>query len=116
MIVQRKIDDFSLLDNESVQAIDPGLSEKNNSVTYMNNVELITVLQKGLNLVAMTLAIEDRETAYKVQTVIDEVITPLLDGARMYGKSCTRSYFTPEMVIIDSLTTKTTGPGKQRTN
>ncbi len=116
MIVQRKMDDLSLLDNASLQSIDPGLSEKNNSVTYMNNVELIAVLQKGLNLVAMTLAIEDRNTAYKVRTVIDEIINPLLDGMRMYGKSCTRSYFTPEMVIIDSITTKTTGPGRQKAN
>lgn len=116
MVVQRKIDGLSLLDNKSVQAIDPGLDENNNSITYMNHVELIAILQKGLNLVAITLAIEDRETAFKLRTVIDEVITPLLDGVRMYGKSCTRSYFTPEMVIIDSITTKTTGLGRQRTN
>ena len=116
MIVQRRIGDMSLLDNADIKDVDPGLSEKNNSVTYMNNVELITVLQKGLNLVAMTLVIEDRETASKVRAVIDEVVNPLLDGARMYGKSCTRSYFTPDMVIIDSITTKSTGPVRQRMN
>ncbi len=116
MIVQRKTDNMTLLDNAAVRAIDPGLSEKNNSMTYMNNVEIINVLQKGLNLVAMTLAIEDRETASKVRTVIDEIINPLLDGARMYGKSCTRSYFTPEMVIIDSITTKNTGVGRAKSN
>lgn len=115
-IIQRKIDDISLLDNAGIKAVDPGLSEKNNSVTYMDNVELITFLQKGLNLVAMTLVIEDRETASKVRVVIDEIITPLLDGAKMYGKSCTRSYFTPDMVIIDSITTKNLGPVRQRTN
>ncbi len=116
MIVQRKIDDMSLLDNDGVKKIDPGLSEKNNSVTYMNNVELITVLQKALNLIAITLAIEDQQTAFKVRAVIDGIITPLLDGARMYGKSCTRSYFTPDMVIIDSITTRTIGPLRQRMN
>ncbi|TKB27379.1 DUF3352 domain-containing protein [Desulfopila sp. IMCC35006] len=114
-IVQRKIDDLSLLDSAAVKAINPGLSEKNNSITFMNNDELITVLQKGLNLVAMTMTLEDRETAFKVRAVIDEIINPLLEGTRMYGKSCTRSYFTPDMVIIDSITTKTTGPVSQRT-
>ncbi len=116
MVVQRKIDKMSLLNNAAVKAIDPGLSQRNNSITYMNNVEIINVVQKGLNLVAMTLAIEDRETAFKVRTVIDEIINPLLDGLRMYGKSCTRSYFTPEMVIIDSITTKISGPGRAKTN
>ena len=115
-IVQRKNDKMSLLDNPAVRAIDPGLLEKNNSMTYMDNVEIINVLQKGLNLVAMTLAIEDRETAVKVRTVIDEIINPLLDGVKMYGKSCTRSYFTPEMVVIDSITTKIAGPGRAKTN
>ena len=115
-IIQRRIDNISLLDNAGIKTVDPGLSEKNNSVTYMNNVELITVLQKSLNLIATTLVIEDRETASKVRAVIDEIIDPLLDGATMYGKSCTRSYFTPDMVIIDSITTKNTSPVKQRTN
>jgi hypothetical protein len=114
MIVKKNSEDFSLLDNMTVKAIDPGFTEKNNSVTYLNNAELINVLQKGLDLVGMTLAIEDRETAFKVRTVIDEIINPLLDGARMYNKSCTRSYFTPEMVIIDSITNKTTGPIKKK--
>lgn len=115
MIVQREIDHLSLIDSVSVKSIDPGLSGKNNSITFMNNDELITILQKGLNLVAMTMTLEDRETAFKVRTVIDGIINPLLEGARMYGKSCTRSYFTPDMVIIDSITTKNTGPVRQRT-
>lgn len=115
-IVDKNSEDYSLLDNVTVKAIDPGFTEKNNSVTYFNNVELIKVLQKGLDLVAMTLAIEDRETAFKVRAVIDEIIKPLLDGARMYDKSCTRSYFTPGMVVIDSITNKTTGPIKKRIN
>ena len=76
----------------------------------MNNVELIKVLQKLLNLVGMTVAIENRETAFKVRAIIDEIINPLLDGAGMYDKSSTRSYFTHKMVVVDSVTNKTISP------
>ncbi|MCP4337541.1 MAG: DUF3352 domain-containing protein [Desulfobulbaceae bacterium] len=110
MIVEEKSKDLSLLDNMSVKVIDPGFTEKNNSVTYMNNVELIKVLQKLLNLIGMTVAIEDRETAFKVRAIIEEIINPLLDGASMYDKSSTRSYFTHKMVVVDSVTNKTISP------
>ncbi len=109
-IIDRKSGDFSLLDNTAIKALDPGFTKKNNSITYLNTPELSKVLQKWLSLFGMTLAIENRETAEKVHTVLQEVIDPLLDGASMYNKSCTRSYFTPEMVIIDSVTNKTAGP------
>jgi hypothetical protein len=115
-IVDRKAGDFSLLDNVDVQSLDPGFNKKNNSITYLNNVELIKVLQKWLGLVGMTLAIENKETAYKIQTVLEEIINPLLDGASMYERSCTRSYFTPEMVIIDSISYKNAGLTKERIN
>jgi hypothetical protein len=116
MIADRKSGDFSLLDNVDVKSLDPGFTKQNNSITYLNNVELIKVLQKWLGLVGMTLAIENRETAYKIHTVLEEIINPLLDGASMYERSCTRSYFTPEMVIIDSITYKATGLTKERIN
>jgi hypothetical protein len=112
MIVKKKSGDFSLLDNVNIKTIDPGFTEKNNSITYMNNVELIKVLKKLLDLVGMTLSIENRKTADKVRAILDGIINPLLDGASMYDKSSTRSYFTPDMVIVDSITNKTTGPTK----
>jgi hypothetical protein len=106
MVIDRKTNDFSLMDDVVVSSLDPGFTEKNNSITYTNNVAFIKVLQKWLGFIGMTLAIENKENAYKVHTVLNEIINPLLDGASMYEKSFTRSYFTPEMVIIDSITTK----------
>ncbi len=115
-VIDRKANDFSLMDDVVVSSLDPGFTEKNNSITYTNNVAFIKVLQKWLGFIGMTLAIENKENAYKVHTVLDEIINPLLDGASMYEKSFTRSYFTPEMVIIDSITTKKPGPIKKRIN
>jgi hypothetical protein len=108
MIVDKKNADFSLLDNAAIKMLDPGFAEKNNSITYLNNVALLKVLQRWLDLLGMTLAIEDREKAYRVHTVLNEIINPLLDGVSMYEKSSTRSFFTSEMVVIDSITSKKT--------
>jgi hypothetical protein len=108
MIVDKKNADFSLLDNAAIKMLDPGFAEKNNSITYLNNVALLKVLQRWLDLLGMTLAIEDREKAYRVHTVLNEIINPLLDGVSMYEKSSTRSFFTSEMVVIESITSKKT--------
>lgn len=116
MVIDQKAADSSLMDNVVVSTLDPGFNEKNNSITYINNVAFINVLQKWLGVIGMTLAIENRENAYKVHIVLDEIINPLLEGASMYEKSFTRSYFTPEMVIIDSITTKKPGPINRRIN
>jgi len=116
MVVDRREANFTILDNPAIEALDPGFTGKNNSITYINTVSLIKVLQKWLALGGMTLAIEDREAAYKVHTILEEIIDPLLDGISMYEKSCTRSYFTPEMVVIDSITNKNIAPAKKRMN
>ncbi len=49
----------------SIKAIDPGFTEKNNSVSYLNNVELIKVLQKGLDLLAMPLLLRTAKQLLK---------------------------------------------------
>ncbi|MGW8195413.1 MAG: hypothetical protein ACWGOX_14235, partial [Desulforhopalus sp.] len=94
----------SLLSELRKAGNDPGLSEKNNSITYFNNVKIIEVMKNGLDLIGPIVGIEDREAAARIRTVIEEIIKPLLDGAAMYNKSVTRSYFTADRVIVDSIT------------
>lgn len=95
---------LSLLDNARVQKIDPGIALENNSVTYCNNVQLIDTIKNILNIVGTFAAIEDRHLAKKFRLITSKVINPLLDGAKMYKASLTRSYFTPELIVIESIT------------
>lgn len=95
---------FSLLSSPAIKEINPGLVEKNNSITFFNNAKIIEVLSNTLDLIGPIVGIEDREAAAKIRIVIDEVIKPLLEGAAMYERSVTRSYFTPDRVIVDSIT------------
>jgi hypothetical protein len=107
-LLHRVIDDeskaLSLLDNARVQKIDPGIALENNSVTYCNNVQLIDTIKNILNIVGTFAAIEDRHLAKKLRLLTSKVINPLLDGAKMYKASVTRSYFTPELIVIESIT------------
>lgn len=107
-LIERVIDGYneetSLLSNSRVSAIDPGITKKNNSVTYFNNVEIIELSQRLLSALGTMILMEDKEKAKKTRLIIDEVINPLLNGLKEYERSCTRSYFAPGMVVIDSRT------------
>jgi len=108
MLLRRVIDThtskISLANIAAVREIDPGVAEKNNSVTYLNNVQLITMVENFLEVLGTFIAIEDREIAMKTRIVLKKIVNPLLDGAMMYKSSASRSHITDHMLIIDSVT------------
>ncbi|EKD39287.1 MAG: hypothetical protein ACD_75C00450G0002 [uncultured bacterium] len=95
---------ISLANIAAVRKIDPGVAEKNNSVTYLNNVQLISMVENFLEVLGTFIAIEDREIAMKTRIVLKKIVNPLLDGAMMYRSSTSRSHITDHMLIIDSVT------------
>lgn len=107
-LIERVIDGYNentaLLSNPKIRAIDPGVTKKNNSITYFNNVEIIELSQRLLSAMGTMILMEDKNKAEKARIVIDEVINPLLNGLKEYERTCTRSYFAPGMVVIDSRT------------
>ena len=84
--------------------IDLGLTRSNNYISYTDNVELITITKSLLKLAGAMMAIEDRDTALKVKIILRDIIDPLLDGLSMFDRTATRSYFTEDSVVIDSMT------------
>ncbi|SDP16742.1 hypothetical protein [Desulforhopalus singaporensis] len=86
--------------------IDPGTRKASNSITYYDNVKIMSMTQRLLSIMAAFVGIEDRELSTKVKVVIDDVVNPLLEGGKMYRKSSSRSYFTPHLVMIESKKTK----------
>jgi len=94
----------TLTDHPKVGKVDPGLRLANNSLTYMDNVELINIIKDIIDIFGTMIAIQDREAAFKIRVIIDSIVTPLLDGATAFDSSATRSYFTPDTVIINSKT------------
>lgn len=103
-VIDTKLSEYSLADIEEVQKIDPGLNRKGNSITYVNNIHLITMIKNFLEVLGTFVAIEDREIALKAGVVLKKIVNPLLDRAMMYNASVSRSHFTPDMLVIDSIT------------
>jgi hypothetical protein len=99
----------SLLALPALRGNDPGLRQANNSVVYVDNLALIALTEKVLDLVRTIAAIEARETAAKVRVVIKDIVRPLLSGAKMYRAGISRSYFTPDRVVVESITTLAEG-------
>lgn len=90
--------------NPAVKKLDPGITQKNNSVTYLHNTKLLEFAQKVLNLLSTIVAIEDKTVAKRAKIIADQFFVPLLEGAKMYEHSMNRSYFTGETVVIESKT------------
>ena len=109
-VVDTNLSGFSLYDINLVPKIDPGLKRKNNSAIYFNNIHTIKLIKNFFQVFGTFAAIEDRETARKTRVIIKKVINPLLDGMMMYNASISRSHFTQNMVIIDSMTNTTDNP------
>lgn len=107
-LIERVIDGYnentSLLTNQKIREIDPGILEANNSVTYLNNVEILELTQRFLSALGTMASMEDRIKAEKVRLIISVVLNPFLESLKEFERSCTRSYFAPGMVVIDSRT------------
>jgi len=107
-LIERVIDGYnenkSLLTNRKIRDIDPGIIEENNSVTYFNNVEILELSQRLLSALGTMASMEDRKKAEKARIIITEVLNPFIEGLKEFERSCTRSYFAPGMVVIDSKT------------
>jgi hypothetical protein len=78
------------------------IGAENNSITYSNNNKLIDLARDIFNLLDIFIVLEDQHRALQVRTVIQEVILPILDGLGPYDSRVTRSYFKPDMVVLES--------------
>lgn len=103
-IINTNSPNISLFDIDSVKKVDSGVLEKNNLVAYSNNVQVINLLEIVLRAFATVAAVEDRGLAERAQVLIHKIILPLLEEAKMFEASVTRSYFTPESIVVDTIT------------
>lgn len=94
-------DVFALKDME---LLNPGIDKHNNSAIYLENGWAIDTLKHGLQIFGTIVAIKDRNLSQRIRQILNRVVFPLLEGAKMYEKTVSRSYFTKDMVIIRSST------------
>ncbi len=95
---------ISLLDVQPVKTIALKLPEDDNLVIYCNNVQVIDILQEGLNVLVSVFAIENRELSRKTRLLFDNILSPLLEGVKMYNSSIIRSYLNRGMLVFEANT------------
>ncbi len=103
-VADRSIAGKTLFDYPVMKKLNPGIQFDNNSITYTKNGEIFQIVRRSLNLIAAAVAVQDREKAFKLRTIIEEIITPFMDGAKMYDTSVTRSFFSDGQVVIETRT------------
>ena len=84
------------------QAVDIGLTGKNNSVNYIDSSNLTRLLKEIISWVGTMIAIQDRDTARRSKIIIDQLINPLLDGMAMFSTVGMRSYTDQNRIVIES--------------
>lgn len=86
--------------------LDPGFSLPNNSLTYFNNIDIITIIENLITVFGTVAVLEDKKVAARSQQLASLFFAPILEGLKMYEISSTRSYFTKDLVVIETLTQK----------
>ena len=84
------------------KAVDIGLTERNNSINFIDFTQLTSLFKEMISWVGTMIAIQDRETAKRSKRLIDEIINPVLDGMAMYSTIGIRSYTDTDRLIIES--------------
>ena len=103
-IADNNMDGSLLLKTAHFKEIGVNLTESNNSISYTNNVEIMKIFGALLDFTGTLIAIENREYANKTKIIIEGVLKPFLEALSTYERTATRSYFSGNMVIVESKT------------
>jgi hypothetical protein len=87
------------------QGLNQGLTQANNSVSYVKFSALLKMMKELANWGGTMLAMQDPETAQQAKILIDQLIHPLFDGLAMYEVVGSRSVIKDDAIILESSTT-----------
>jgi len=92
----------SLDSSPGFKKVNNGLTDKNNSINYIDSKNLSVMIKEVFSWIGTMIAIQDREAAQRSKILIDQLINPLLDGLAMYSTIGMRSYTEKDRIIIES--------------
>lgn len=92
----------SLDSNPGFRKVNNGLTDKNNSINYIDSKNLFLLIKEVFSWIGTMIAIQDREAAQRSKILIDQLLNPLLDGLAMYSTIGMRSYTEKDRIIIES--------------
>lgn len=89
---------------------DPGMTKANNSLAYLRVAPFLAGVKELLSWAGIMIAIQDREAAQKSKILIDQLITPIIDGFSAHSEVSTRSYNEKNRITYQSIIKVTQQP------
>lgn len=86
-------DGACILDGESFQRVNNGLTEDNNTIVFIQSRELIGKLQGVIGWGGHMLAMRNGDRKNNRQVIVKEVVQPILDGLKTYKTIGMRTFF-----------------------
>lgn len=91
-----------LTETSLFRQVDVGLNEPNNMTAYVNYPRFLDGLQQFAAWGATILAMMDQERGGRARALVDLVVTPVLDGMKMYEAGSSRLLLAPSELVMDS--------------
>jgi hypothetical protein len=97
-------DGHGLADNPDFQKVNSNLLEENNSVGYFRIGDLMHSVKAMVFWGRNMIAVQDQESAKRIEVLLDRLVNPLLDGFSMYSVLGIRSRISPNQILVESAT------------
>ncbi|MCI5144987.1 MAG: hypothetical protein D3923_05525 [Candidatus Electrothrix sp. AR3] len=91
-----------LLQDKIFQVVDTKMQQPKNLHLFARIDELINGLKELVSWAGTIIAVRDRKTGAKSKVLVDQVITPLLDGLKIYKAIGGSGYIRPSELIIEA--------------
>ncbi|MCI5221949.1 MAG: hypothetical protein D3924_04595 [Candidatus Electrothrix sp. AR4] len=92
----------TLPQDTTFQAVDRGMEKPSNLKLFARTAELADAMQELASWAGTMIAVRDHKAGAKSKVLVDQVISPLLDGFKMYQAIGMRSYTAPGELIVDA--------------
>ncbi len=91
-----------LADSQVFKDVNKGLTDKNNSMTFVKSDIFLDKLKASAEWGGNMMKLKNQEGALKIETVLNKLIYPILDGLKIYQTIGTRIIFKESVIEIDS--------------
>jgi len=91
-----------LTNSEAFKNVNQGLTDINNSMTYVKSDILLDKLKATAAWGANMMMLKDQQASMRIETVLNKLIYPILDGLKMYQTIGSRIVFKDSVIEIDS--------------
>lgn len=102
-----------LTESPRFRQVDVGLAAPNNMTTYVNYPRFLDGLQQFAAWTATILAMMDQERGGLARALVDLVVTPVLDGMKMFAAGSLRLLDVPSELVMESALSFTEEAGEE---